>query len=157
MSFIEDDHPFEVFPGPIEELVKPGRITAPGSQGRIGDEKDALAHSDRNTELPLSERLHVDRQTAERRPVAARIFEQRLVFRYPDVTALAAHPAVKHDRGHLPALPGPSAIAKEVAHAITFALADGFERTAPVLGFVTTGEIAGVRARGIDQRLGLSG
>jgi hypothetical protein len=72
----------------------------------------------------LTERLDVDRQAAKRRPVAPRIFEQRLVLRNPDMAAFAAHPAVENDARDLAALPGPGAIAEEIAHAVDMTFAD---------------------------------
>src|SRR3546814_3625661 len=54
MGFVEDDDSVKVLPCPFENLLEPGRVAAARAQCRIGDEEDALAHSDRDTELPLA-------------------------------------------------------------------------------------------------------
>ena len=143
VRLVEDDHAVEVVAGPGEDLLEPGRIGAARAQRRIGDEQDAVAHPDRGAELPRDERLDVDRQAAERRPVAARIFEQGLVLGDPDVAAFAAHPSVEDDARDLPALAGAGAVAEKVALPIGRALAPGLERAALVLGLEAAGQVAG--------------
>src|SRR3546814_13835235 len=66
MGFVEDDDSVKVLPCPFENLLEPGRVAAARAQCRIGDEEDALAHSDRDTELPLAKGLNVDRTANER-------------------------------------------------------------------------------------------
>src|SRR3546814_7259886 len=85
MGFVEDDDSVKVLPCPFENLLEPGRVAAARAQCRIGDEEDALAHSDRDTELPLAKGLNVDRKATERAPIAAGIFEQSFVLGNPDV------------------------------------------------------------------------
>ena len=66
-------------------------------------------------EFPARERLEIKRQPAKRFPIAARIFEQRLVLRDPDMATLACEPAVHDDRCDLPTLARSCSIAKEEA------------------------------------------
>lgn len=65
-----------------------------------------LAHPDRNPQLPLTEWLDVDRQTAKCTPVAACVFEQRLVLGDPDVATLAPAPAIAGAAGLGQLMPG---------------------------------------------------
>ena len=74
---------------PFEQLLELVASLRPERRVGIGDEEDALAHPDRDTQFPLPERLDVDRQPAERRPSRGGHPKQCLVLRNPDVASLA--------------------------------------------------------------------
>jgi hypothetical protein len=122
MRLVEDDDAAEILTHPFDQLAQPrAPVTAVGAQGGIGQEEDPIAQRDRGAELPLVEMLDVERQAAKRRPVAPRVFDQRLALGYPEVAAVAAQPLVEDDARHLPPLAGARAIAKEKARPIGIA------------------------------------
>src|SRR3546814_4215930 len=62
---------------------------------RISDWSSDVCSSDL-IDLPVGERLDVGGEAAQRGPVAARVFEQRLVLRDPDVAPASGEPAVEN-------------------------------------------------------------
>ena len=155
MGFVEDDEPVEVLPCPFENLIEPGRVASTRTECRISHEEYALAHPDRDTELPLAKRLDVDGKAAERAPVAAGIFEQSFVLGNPDVAPFAPHPPIEDDGSDLPSFPCTSSVTKKVAHAVGVPLGARLQGAALVVGLKPSRQIAGMRACGIDQGLGL--
>ena len=61
----------------------------------------SLAGADGRAELPLVEVLDVEREPAQRSPVAARVLQQRLGLGDPDVVATAEELLVEDDRRDL--------------------------------------------------------
>ena len=157
VGFVEHDHPIEVVASPSKDLPEPGCIAAPRTQGRIGHKQDAFAHGDLMAELPLPERLNVDRKTAECRPVAPRVLKQGLVLRNPDMAALAPDPAIEDHTRSLAAFASTRAVAEEIAHPVSRAMFIRNKYATLVFGRAATGKIAGMGANGIDQGLGLRG
>ena len=155
VGFVEDDHAAKVFAGPGQELVEPGGIAPPRTQGWIGHEQDAFAHRDGTSKLPLPERLDVDRQTAQRCPVAPCVLEQGFILRNPDMAVLAPHPAVEDHAGDLATLARTGPVAEKIALAVCRAVFVRRQRATPVLGHEAPWHIAGMRAGRIDQRLHL--
>ena len=96
MGFVESDHAVEILARPGKDLVEPRILVAPRAQRRIDDE-DAFGHLYGLAKFPAREQLEIERQPAKGFPVAACIFEQRLVLGDPDMSALACEPAIHDD------------------------------------------------------------
>lgn len=88
MRLVKHDDTVEVVARPCQDLIEAGCIASARTQGRVGHEENALAHSDGGAEFPGSQRLDVDRQTTKRSPEGpavqmvgeAREREQSLAF-----------------------------------------------------------------------------
>jgi hypothetical protein len=118
MGFVESDHAVEILARPGKDLVEPRILGAARAQRRIGDEENAFGHRYGLAEFPARERLEIELQPAKRFPVAACIFEQRLVLGDPDMSALACEPAIHDDRGDLPSFASSGSVAEEEALAV---------------------------------------
>ena len=118
MRFVEGDHTVKILARPGKDLVEPRILGAARAQRRIGDEENAFGHRYGLAEFPARERLEIELQPAKRFPVAACIFEQRLVLGDPDMSALACEPAIHDDRGDLPSFASSGSVAEEEALAV---------------------------------------
>ena len=98
MSLVEADHAFEILARPVDDLLQTAVITPRRTEGRIGHEQDALLERDRLVDLPIGERLDIGGEAAQRRPVAARVFQERLVPEYDDRLVVDYESPVKEDR-----------------------------------------------------------
>ena len=157
VRLVEHDHAVMVVTDPFEDLLEPRTlVTAVGAQRGVGEEQDAFDGTNRGAKLPLVEMLNVERETADRGPVATCILEQRFGLRDPDVLAATAQPLVENDGGDLAAFAGPGAVTEEETGAIGAAFFVGGEREALFNGFEQAGDIALESIAGIDQRLELS-
>lgn len=119
VRFIKHDHAVEIVTGPGEDLVEAGCIVSARTQRWIGHEKDSVAHRDGGAEFPGRQRPDIDREAAKRSPVAAGIFQERLVLRYPDMAAFPAHPSIKNDARDRTALPGTRSVPKKIAQSVS--------------------------------------
>ena len=155
VRFVEHDHPGKLLACPGEQLVEPGRIDAPRTQRGVGHEHDAFVHRHGSAELPLRERLDIEREPAERGPVAARVFEQRFVLRDPQMAAFALEPAVEDHARDLAPLARPGAVAEEVPHPVGRTLRAGRKRAALVDRGEGSGNVAGEGVDRVDQRFEL--
>ena len=96
-----------------------GTVTACGlAQGAVGGEEDPLLHGDRLALLPRPLRGDVGIGAADRSPVAASVFNQRVVLRNPDRAGAALGHVVGDDRGDLCALASAGAVTEEEAATI---------------------------------------
>src|SRR5205085_12518212 len=100
------------------DRAKPRGIGAAGSKRGVGDEQDPAVEGERCTQLPLRQRLDVERQSPECCPVAPGVLQQALILAEPDVPPVAAQPLVKDDPGDLASLARAGAVAEEVAAAV---------------------------------------
>lgn len=130
MGFVKGDHAVEILARPGKDLVEPRILSASRAQRWIGDEENAFGHRHGVAEFPARERLEIERQPAKRFPVAARIFEQRLVLRDPDMATLAGEPAVHDDRCDLPSLARSGPVTEEKALAVFMTVFGQFQRSA---------------------------
>ena len=155
MGFVEGDHAVEILARPGKDLVEPRILGAPRAQRRIGDEENAFGHRYRVAEFPARERLEIERQPAKCFPVAACIFEQRLVLGDPDMATLACEPAVHDDRCDLPSLARSGPVAEEEALAVGVAVIGQFQRGAFLAHLELTREVACECLGSVDQCLAL--
>ena len=155
VGFVESDHAVEILADPGKDLFKPRILGASRAQRRIGDEENAFGHRYRVTESPARERLEIERQPAKRFPVAACIFEQRLVLGDPYVATLAGEPAVHNDRGYLPSLARPGPVTEEKTLAVFVTIFGEFQRGAFLADLELAREIARECLGSVDQRLAL--
>src|SRR3546814_14234547 len=96
--------------------------------------------------------LDVERETADRGPVATCILQQRLGLGYPHVLAAPAQPLVEDDGGNLTALAGTGAVAKEESGPVRATVLVRRERQ-PFLGRLEqTGDVALESVTGVGQR-----
>lgn len=128
MGLIEHDHAFELWPCPAHDLVEPAILDPGRAQRPVGNEQDAFRRGDFLADLPAGEVDDVGWQTADCRPVALRVFEERCILRNPDVAAIALEPLVENAGGRLPPLPRPGAVAKEEPGAVELAIRILFQR-----------------------------
>src|SRR3546814_8458332 len=64
---------------PVEDLLKASALVPPvGAERRISEEEHTLGRAYGRAQLPLIEMLDVERETADRGPVATCILQQRL-------------------------------------------------------------------------------
>ena len=107
------------------------------------------------TKFPAREWLEIERQPAKRFPVAACIFEQRLVLGDPDMSALACEPAIHDDRGDLPSFARSGSVAEEEALAVGVSVLGEFQRGAFLADLELARQVARKCLGCIDQCLAL--
>ncbi len=130
MGLVEGNHASELFARPGKDLVE-ARVFGPArAQCRIGDEQNAFGQRYGSPELPAREGLDIERQSAKCFPVAACIFQQRLVLGDPDMPTFAREPTVHHHSRNLPPLARSGPIAKEEALPIGVAVFGQLEHRA---------------------------
>jgi hypothetical protein len=125
VALVEHDHAVESRSGlraglaaePSQDLVEPGclALALGRAQRGIGDEQDTLVEPDRCALAEARQGLDEEALLVQRRPVAARILDQRLGLGDPQRAAPALEPVVKDDAGHLAALAAAGSVAEEPA------------------------------------------
>ncbi|MBM7408275.1 hypothetical protein EDF69_003913 [Sphingomonas sp. JUb134] len=140
MSFVESNDTLEVSAGPIDDLLQPRRIAPHGAQGRIAYEQHTLIEGDRLIDFPVGKWLNVTAEPTQRRPIAARIFEERGVLGDPDIAATALQPVVEYAGRNLASLAGAGAVAKKESFAISMTVLGEDQADALFVGFEVSGD-----------------
>src|SRR3546814_12941461 len=88
VRLVEYHHAVEIIADPVEDLLKASTLVPPvGAERRISEEEHTLGRTYGRAQLPLIEMLDVERETADRGPVATCVLQQCLGLGYPDVLA----------------------------------------------------------------------
>lgn len=91
VRLVEHHHTVKIITDPVEDLLKASALVAPvGAERRIGEEEHTLGRAYGRAQFPLVEMLDVERETADRVPVATCVLQQCLGLGYPDVLAAPA-------------------------------------------------------------------
>src|SRR3546814_426582 len=91
VRLVEYHHAVEIIADPVEDLLKASTLVPPvGAERRISEEEHTLGRTYGRAQLPLIEMLDVERETADRGPVATCVLQQCLGLGYPDVLAAPA-------------------------------------------------------------------
>ena len=145
MAFVEEDHPVEIRPEPVDDLVDAGFLGTPffRAQRRIGGEENTLGQRDVAALCETRQRRHQQALLPERRPIALRIYQQLVAFRDPERLAAALAPVVEQDPSRLAALARAGAITEEE----TPAEADSISGVLRCCGYHVSGLIDGPRPR----------
>ena len=122
VRFIKQDNTVKIFACPGKDLLQPAVIAGLRAQCWIRDEQHALGERDRFAGFPVGQRLDVEVDAAECRPIAPCIFKQRVVLGNPDVPLFIPQPLIKNNARELAALTCPSAITEEKSLDVALAL-----------------------------------
>src|SRR5204862_238672 len=110
-----------------------------------------------SSDVCSSDLLNVAADTAQCGPVAPRIFEERGIFRDPDIAPSTLKPIVEDAGRNLPAFPRAGAIAQEETLAIDVPVFGKCQANAFLVRLESARDGLGPGVPGIDDRLELGG